>query len=343
MRYQITRDYIRFGQARSGQRIEKVRFIVSHDTGNPGSTAYDNRNYFDSAQPSASSHTFIDDKTILEIIPLHEKAWHVRYNVREDNERFGFDANDAAIGVELCYGGTINFQEAYDRYVWYHAYLCDKFGLNPDRDIVAHSTLDPTRRTDPQNAFRQYGVTWTAFINEVKKVLAAEFKAKSPSAPQKGAASPVVRIGDRGEFVREIQEKLIKAGFPLPAYGADGIFGEETKRAVTAFQKHYRLATDGIVGPQTLAKLSEVSSSNKPVDRYPLPDGILKRGDRGLEVRQLQRALKYLRFDPKYVDGIYGPLTENAVYRFQSMYAGLKNDGIYGPNTKRYMLKELTS
>ncbi|THE11950.1 hypothetical protein E1I69_13135 [Bacillus timonensis] len=167
--YQITRDYIRTGNSRSGQKISKVRFIVSHDTGNPGSTAYQNWNYFNKQQPSASAHTFIDDKYILEIIPLNEKAWHVQYNKPTDNRLFGADANDAAIGVELCWGGSINFKEAYKRYVWYHAHLCKTFSLDPRKHIVAHKTLDPERRTDPVDCLKRHGITWEQFINEVVK------------------------------------------------------------------------------------------------------------------------------------------------------------------------------
>jgi N-acetylmuramoyl-L-alanine amidase len=50
----------------------------------------------------------------------------------------------------------------------------------------------------------------------------------------------------------------------------------------------------------------------------------------------LQRALKHLGFDPTYVDGIYGKRTEDSVRRFQSMYAALKDDGTYGPNTRKF-------
>ncbi len=167
--YEITRDYIRMGNSRSGQKISRVLFIVSHDTGNPGSTAYQNQKYFNNSQPSASAHTFIDDKVILEIIPTTEKAWHVQYNKPTDNRMFGDDANDAAIGVELCWGGNINFQEAYKRYVWYHAYLCKTYNLQPRKHIVSHKTLDPQRRSDPDNALNRYGITWNQFIDDVAK------------------------------------------------------------------------------------------------------------------------------------------------------------------------------
>jgi len=346
MNYQITRDYIRAGNSRSGQKISKVRFIVSHDTGNPGSTAYGNRNYFNSQQPSASAHTFIDDKYILEIIPLTEKAWHVRYDRTADNRMFGANANDAAIGVELCYGGKINFNEAYKRYVWYHAYLCNRFNLNPSKHIVAHSTLDPERRSDPLNALRPHGVSWAEFIEDVTASLNRDFKGNASvevKEPQvKGVSTTLpLKEGDKGTFVKEIQEDLIKAGFPLPRYGADGHFGNETENAVMRFQKRYGLHVDGLVGVNTLNKLQEVIKQNNSAADFPLPNGVWKRGDEGEEVRMIQRALKEINFDPKQVDGVYGPLTEDAVRRFQSMYRALKDDGIYGPNTKKYMLLEL--
>lgn len=353
MAYEIIRDYIDFGNSRSGEALGEVEFIVSHDTGNPGSTAYNNRSYFQNVQPSASAHTFIDDKNIVEIIPLDEKAWHVRYGVPKDNEVYGDDANDAAIGVELAYGGTIDFKEAYKRYVWYHAYLIDKFDLNPFEDIIAHSTLDPARRTDPQNALHKHGISWTQFINDVNQVYLEQFQAENnPSdEPVLGKIEPQVKgayvelplsIGDEGPFVKEIQQDLINAGFPLPVYGADGIYGEETESAVMKFQKAYGLTVDGLLGPVTLDKLKEVLRSTTPLTDFPLPEGILQRGDEGEKVKQLQRALKFLNFDPTYIDGIYGPLTVDAVRRFQSMYAALDNDGIYGPNTRKFLKMELS-
>jgi N-acetylmuramoyl-L-alanine amidase len=339
--YEITRDYISFGNARSGEKLEEVKFIVSHSTGNPGSTAYANRNYFNNHQPHASAHTFIDDRYILEIIPLDEKAWHVLYSKPTDNRMFGADANDAAIGVELCYGGNINFTEAYNRYVWYHAYLCQKFNLAPSKHIVSHKTLDPERRTDPLDAFRLYGITWVGFISDVSRMLESSPSLKNQASQPSTFLRLPLKIGDRGPFVKEVQEDLIRAGFPLPKYGADGIFGEETERAVMAFQKQYGLHIDGLVGRETLTKLTEVVKSKLYNEEFPLPNKVLKRGDTGEDVKMVQRALKHLNFDPKDIDGIYGKKTENAVRRFQSMYAALKDDGIYGPNTRKFMKMEL--
>src|SRR5918992_374244 len=52
------------------------------------------------------------------------------------------------------------------------------------------------------------------------------------------------------------------------------------------------------------------------------------------KVRELQRALRKLGWQPGPVDGLFGPLTEAAVVRVQRA-AGLAPDGILGPRTAR--------
>src|SRR5919109_767438 len=51
------------------------------------------------------------------------------------------------------------------------------------------------------------------------------------------------------------------------------------------------------------------------------------------QVRQLQRALRTAAYTPGRVDGLYGPLTEGAVRRFQTTH-GLAIDGVVGPQTR---------
>jgi N-acetylmuramoyl-L-alanine amidase len=153
--------------------LDPCRFMVAHDTGNPGSTAAGNVSYYENSRDEieASAQIFVDDKEIIECIPFltgdPEKAWHVRYNPGIDNEIFGADANDAAGGVELCYGGSIDLPEAYKRYVWVLAYSCYRYGLDPAKDISGHHILDPTRKTDPMNAFKMLGKTFGQFIQDV--------------------------------------------------------------------------------------------------------------------------------------------------------------------------------
>ncbi|OXB94689.1 N-acetylmuramoyl-L-alanine amidase [Parageobacillus galactosidasius] len=86
---------------------------------------------------------------------------------------------------------------------------------------------------------------------------------------------------------------------------------------------------------------SGTNASTPAKTKYVLPDGILKLGDKGEKVKQLQKALNAINFKCGKADGIYGPKTQDAVRRFQSMYAALKDDGIYGPQTKQFLYQEL--
>lgn len=168
----ITQKYLPVGTLRrSGIKIEGIKFIVAHDTGNDKSTALQNVNYYiNSANDmEASAHAFVDDTGVIECIPHTEKAWHVRRNVTKDNEMFGGDSNSFALGIELCFfsNDIPRSKLAYDNYIAYIKGLCAKYGLDPKKHIVGHYTLDPDRRTDPLNAFKYIGKTWQDFINDL--------------------------------------------------------------------------------------------------------------------------------------------------------------------------------
>lgn len=67
------------------------------------------------------------------------------------------------------------------------------------------------------------------------------------------------QYGSRGNEVRQIQTKLRELGFYNGSI--DGIFGNNTKKAVIAFQKSRGLKADGIAGPKTLLYLGLDSGS----------------------------------------------------------------------------------
>ncbi len=58
---------------------------------------------------------------------------------------------------------------------------------------------------------------------------------------------------------------------------------------------------------------------------------LLRRGDRGSDVKDLQRALRTVGYELD-IDGIFGPITRECVKSFQAS-CGLERDGIVGPFT----------
>ncbi len=71
--------------------------------------------------------------------------------------------------------------------------------------------------------------------------------------------------GDRGPAVEKVQKALMAAGFQLPKFGADGVFGEETKSAIKSYQQARGLKVDGIIGPNTIGRMDVEFTPTSPV------------------------------------------------------------------------------
>lgn len=66
-----------------------------------------------------------------------------------------------------------------------------------------------------------------------------------------------MRFGNEGDKVRQLQEKLLRAGYLDESY-VTGRFGNNTLDAVAAFQHQYGLKSNGIANIQTQQKLDEL-------------------------------------------------------------------------------------
>ena len=136
----------------------------------------------------------------------------------------------------------------------------------------------------------------------------------------------LLRPGDAGDAVGDVQRRLKSAGFDASA-DPPAVYGPATEQAVRDFQERRGLRVDGICGPQTWSSLVEAG--------YQLGDRLLylhRAMLRGDDVYELQRALGSLGFDTGRVDGIFGPRTQDALLEFQRN-AGVTSDSICGPAT----------
>jgi len=69
------------------------------------------------------------------------------------------------------------------------------------------------------------------------------------------APSQTLKPGDTGAQVKQLQVALNSLGYSVGT--PDGDYGPATQTAVEQFQAANNLATDGVVGPETLAKLQQ--------------------------------------------------------------------------------------
>jgi len=118
--------------SRCGEPLTEVNSIVIHWTANPGTTADQNRSYFeglkDTHKTSASSHFIIGlDGEIVQCIPCNEIAY-------ASNDR-----NHDTIAIECCTpDDTGKFNDAtYDSLVHLTTWLLGRYDLTTD-DVIRH-------------------------------------------------------------------------------------------------------------------------------------------------------------------------------------------------------------
>ncbi len=122
-----------------------------------------------------------------------------------------------------------------------------------------------------------------------------------------------VKSGDRGDAVKDLQTALSALGYY--AANADGVYGEGTRRAVTAYQRANGIEPTGTADAPTLIRLFEGESVSR--EDY-VASQTATRGDAGANVRSIQDRLYALGYFKGDLTGTYGEITARAVARFQA-------------------------
>ena len=145
--------------SRPGTPLDAVNGIVVHYVGNPGTTAAQNRSYFENLatthETKASSNFLIGlDGEVLLNVPPDEVAFC-------SNER-----NNDTLSIECCHPGADGAftDETYDSLVRLVAFLCDAYDLSRE-DIIRH--YDITGKQCPLY-FVEHPDAWDAFLDDVE-------------------------------------------------------------------------------------------------------------------------------------------------------------------------------
>lgn len=151
--------------SRPGIESDSITGIVIHYTANPGSTAQQNRDYFnglkDSRETSVSSHFVVGlEGEIVQCVP----TWEIAY---ASNER-----NHDTVSIECCHPdetGKFN-DETYKSVVQLTAFLCEKYGLTQE-NVIRH--YDVTGKICPKY-FVEHEDAWQTFKEDVGAALQKE-------------------------------------------------------------------------------------------------------------------------------------------------------------------------
>jgi putative chitinase len=96
-----------------------------------------------------------------------------------------------------------------------------------------------------------------------------------PGAANNPTHTEALKLGDRGDDVRQLQSELAKLGY-TGATGhpikPDGDFGRDTQHALEAFQRDHHLTVDGKAGPKTLEALQPQGQSKSAPAQLSLED-----------------------------------------------------------------------
>lgn len=138
---------------------DKITGIVIHYVANPGSTAIQNRNYFeglkDSQETQASSNFIVGlDGEIVQCVPTSEVAY-------ASNSR-----NHDTVSIEVCHPdetGKFN-DKTYESLVWLTGWLCEYLDVDPE-NVIRH--YDVTGKPCPLY-FVDHEDAWLQFREDVK-------------------------------------------------------------------------------------------------------------------------------------------------------------------------------
>ena len=142
--------------------------------------------------------------------------------------------------------------------------------------------------------------------------------------PGKASAdSDILRVGDKGEKVEELQRSLrVLELYEYPEL--EGFFGTDTRSALMNFQKAHGLEVNGVADAETFEAMDKALDEFYPEINY-IRNMRLKTV--GEDVKALQQVLKTMGYYGTRPDGIFNANTASAVRTFQFDY-GMAVDGV---------------
>lgn len=230
-----------FGPRRDGHRPD---CIVMHYTGMETGEAAEA--WLCAPESEVSSHYLVhEDGRIVQMVRETDRAWHAGRGSWKGLS----DVNSFSVGIEVVNPGPLRgfppFPDAQIEAVAALARdICARWGIAQER-VLAHSDVAPGRKSDPGERF-----PWA---------MLAALGVGRHVEPSPVRGGRFLAMGDRGEPVEAFQSMLSLYGYGLEI---NGLFDEQTRAAVEAFQRHFRpVRVDGVADQSTIETLHRLLSA----------------------------------------------------------------------------------
>jgi N-acetylmuramoyl-L-alanine amidase len=219
-----------------GERLRPVSALILHYTGMP--TSAEALALLCSPAAEVSAHYFVEESgEVLQLVREERRAWHAGRSFWAGET----DMNSASIGVEIVHPGHGDprpFPPAQIAAVIALAGdICARRNIAAAR-VLAHSDIAVSRKIDPGEFF-----PWAQLARAGVGLFVEQARG--------GGAT--LGPGDAGAAVAQLRRRLALFGYGIA--GGD-VYDEETRKVVTAFQRHFRpRAVDGRADGETRATL----------------------------------------------------------------------------------------
>lgn len=178
-------------------------------------------------------HFVVDDKEVLQLATTYKVVGHVGDPAIHPNMKY---FNRDCIGIEICVNSDGNYQKARENTIWLTKQIMKTEHIKKE-NIIRH--------------YESWGKHCPATMLDHPE-LWVDFKAQLDSKFKQiinNVLYPILSKNSKDKKnVVKLQKKLNKYGYGLKT---DGIFGDDTYKDVILFQKHKKLAIDGVAGAST--------------------------------------------------------------------------------------------
>jgi N-acetylmuramoyl-L-alanine amidase len=220
------------------RRTGPVDILLLHHTGMP--TCQGALDWLCTPGSDVSCHYLVfEDGRIVQLVDETRRAWHAGLSFWKGES----DINSRSIGIEICNPGDDGSMTPFprpqiDAVIALSADILARHAIPPER-VLAHSDVAPERKSDPAAWFPWDALAAAGIGHWV--------------APAPIVAGRTFALGDEGQPIRALQALFAVYGYRCPV---TGVFDEQTRKVVEAFQRHFRTERiDGVADPSTVTTI----------------------------------------------------------------------------------------